>query len=727
MRGRKAALTILISLLTCAGLSAQDKLLTLEELYHPENRLNFSGSPPSGLRWLPDGEHYLQRSGGKLLRVNALDGSSRELSTREGLQAAFEKLPGFNADMAKAASRRPAAATSTDGNSLLIEFAHDIFLVEVEKSRVRRLTDAPGREEEADFSPDGRMVSFVRDNDIYVIDLQNGRERRLTHDGSEEIYNGRLDWVYQEEIYGRGRFRAYWWSPDSTRLAYLQLDETKVPAFTVIDHRPIHLRKEITRYPKAGDPNPTVRLGVVWALGRETQWLDLGAYIDQEFLLVRVGWTPSGQVAYQVQNREQTWLHLNFADPSSGRSETVLREESPAWVGVLGQPHWLDDGGFLWFSERTGWRHIYRYSEEGDLKGPVTSGEWEARRLHGVDDQGWVYLSGTERSHIGMDVYRTRLDGSGLTRLTQKSGSHSASFNPQRTLFLNRWSDVETPTQVSLRRNDGSQVRMIDANKVELLDEYRLSKPEFLQVKTRDGFAMEAMILRPPDFDPSRKYPVMIHTYAGPHAPQVRNAWRGSRQLWHQMLAQKGYIVWICDNRSASGKGIKASWPIHRNLGELELRDIEDGIAWLKKQSYVDPSRIGIWGWSYGGYMASYSLTHSKSFKIGIAGAPVTDWRLYDTIYTERYMGRPQNNPEGYERSSVLKAAGNLHGKLLILHGTIDDNVHLQNTIQLIDELQKAGKDFEMMLYPGSRHGVRDRRQVYHMQRLMTRFILENL
>jgi dipeptidyl-peptidase-4 len=278
-----------------------------------------------------------------------------------------------------------------------------------------------------------------------------------------------------------------------------------------------------------------------------------------------------------------------------------------------------------------------------------------------------------------------------------------------------------------LHRSDGAMVRVIDENRVAALGDYNLSRPEFLQVGTRDGFVMEAMMIKPPDFDPSRRYPVYQFTYGGPHAPQVRNGWGGSQYMYHQLLAQKGIIVWICDNRTASGKGSESAWPLYRNLGELELRDIEDGVSWLKQQPYVDASRIGIHGWSYGGYMTSYALTHSTSFAMGIAGGPVTDWRDYDTVYTERYMGRPEENPEGYRKSSPRFFAANLHGALMLVHGTIDDNVHLANTIQFAYELQKAQKPFQLMLYPKSRHGVTDPALVKHLRSTMLDFVLEHL
>jgi dipeptidyl-peptidase-4 len=338
----------------------------------------------------------------------------------------------------------------------------------------------------------------------------------------------------------------------------------------------------------------------------------------------------------------------------------------------------------------------------------------------------WMYFSGTERSPIGSDIYRIRLDGSGLERLSRTPGTHDADFSVTFAYYIDTWSAILTPPQTRLHRNDGTEVRTLRENRVAALTEYKLSPPEFVQVNTRDGFVMEAMMIKPPDFDPSRRYPVYQFTYGGPHAQQVRNAWN-LQTMYHELLAQHGVIVWVCDNRTASGKGAASTWPVFKRFGELELRDIEDGLTWLKQQPYVDGNRIGLHGWSYGGFMTTYALTHSTSFTMGIAGGTVADWRNYDTVYTERYMGTPQQNPEGYRNSSPRWSAANLHGALLLIHGAIDDNVHVANTMQLAYELQKAGKPFELMLYPKSRHGVADPALVRHMRGLMFDFTIEHL
>ncbi len=714
---------------------AQQKLLTIDDIFDPAKRVNFNGSTPT-IRWLKDGNHYLvsndpsRRDVPRLQKVNAATGEATPFFDVAKMQAAFAALPGVSAADARGLAGRGNYNLNPAETAVLINWANDLFYYEFGSDRAIRLTSTPEPEVGEGFSPDGRMVSFIRENNLYVEDLaQQRRERALTRDGSAKILNGRLDWVYQEELYGRGNFGAYWWSPDSTTIAFLRFDETPVPEFTVIDHIPLYQTVEVTAYPKAGAPNPLVKLGIVNASGGEIRWADTFKYQPSDLLISRVDWTPdSKQVVFQAQNREQTFLDLNFADARDGKSTNIIRETSKAWVGINGNPIWLKDGSFLWASERTGWEHLYHYSADGKLLRQVTDGKFEVRSVESVDEEnGFIYFTSTQHSHIAPQGYRMKLDGSGITRLTTSEGTHRIDLSPANNYFINVWSDLKTPTQVRLYDASGKLVRVIAENKVDALQQYKLGAAELLQVKTRDGFVMEAMMIKPPDFDPSKKYPVMSFTYAGPHAPQVRNAWGSTTYMWHQLLAQKGYIIWICDNRTASGKGLESTWPVYKNFGELELRDLEDGVAWLKTQPYVDGTRIGIWGWSFGGFMTSYALTHSQSFKIGIAGGSVTDWRDYDSIYTERFMGTPQNNPEGYRKSSPVNAAKNLSGKLLLIHGAIDDNVHMQNTMQFVYELQKAGKQFDLMLYPKQRHGVTDPLQLKHMRQMMTDFILKNL
>ena len=710
--------------------------MTLDDIYSPTARVNFSGGPAPALDWI-DGDRYAwARPSGEgrgaidWMSVAAATGVVEPLFDSAKAEAALSALPGVGADEARRQVHSRDLIFNGAHSAAILTIADDLYALSFSDSRATRLTSSPGEEQEPTFSPDGSKVAFVRNHNLFVVDVRASRETALTSDGAAKILNGEMDWVYEEEIYGRGTKRGYWWSPDSSRVAFLRIDDTPVSTYVTLDDINYDPKVETWQYPRAGDPNPSVKLGVARAGGGTTDWIDLSKY-GPEYLVVRVDWAPTGALIYEVENRTQSWLDLNSANVASSpiSIRTLLRETSSYWINSEDTtlPTWLKDGSFLWLSGRSGWSHAYHYAADGTLLNQVTTGRWELRTLHGVDDSNtWMYFSGTERSPIGSDIYRIRLDGTRLERLSKTPGTHDADFSRTFAYYIDTWSDISTPPQTRLHRNDGSEVRALRENRVTALAEYKLSTPEFLQVRTRDGFVMEAMMIKPPDFDPSRRYPVYQFTYGGPHAQQVRNAWN-LQTMYHQLLAQRGVIVWVCDNRTASGKGVESTWPVFKNFGELELRDIEDGISWLKQQPYVDGSRIGIHGWSYGGFMTMYALTHSTSFTMGIAGGTVADWRNYDTVYTERYMGTPQQNADGYRSSSPRWAASNLHGSLLLIHGAIDDNVHISNTMQLVYELQKADKPFELMLYPKSRHGVTDPALVRHLRGLMFDFTIKHL
>lgn len=736
---------------------AQDQMLTLEELFDPAaRRTDFYGFVPTP-RWVRSGmgssgngatatggPRYLEtrrdaRSGGaQLVAVDPKTGQAEPYIDTGRIVAALAALPGIGDSTAQMLARQALSRMNAAQTAALLEYDDDLIVVDIAAGKAVRVTRTPDDpERNASLSPDARRVAFVKNNNLYVAEVASpGQEKALTTDGGENILNGRLDWVYEEEVYGRGNTTGYKWSPDSKRIAFLRLDETPVRPFVVVDHLPRLQETETMQYPKAGDPNPIVRLGVATVDGSApVRFVETSKYPDDNRLIVRFGWTPdSAMVVYQVQNRIQSWLDLNTADPQTGKPATLFRETSPAWVEVTGEPTYLADGSFLWLSDRTGHRHVYRYRPDGTLVGAVTTGEWDVRDLHGVDEKnGFVYFSGTAQSALANHAYRVRLDGTGgLTRLTTErgdSGTHSVSFDPTFTFFFDNWSDAATPPQVRLHAaDDGKMVRLISDNPTprNAFARYKTSRPEFVQVKARDGFILDAMLIKPVDFDPAKKYPVFCPVYGGPGGGSVRDAWDGGR-MWYQYLAQNGYIVWIVENRLAGAKGAKAAYSSYKNLGAGELRDIEDGLDWLVAKGFADPARVAIEGWSYGGYLVGYALTHSKRFKVGIAGAGVYDWQLYDTIYTERYMDTPEANPDGYRKSAPIHAAANLSGKLLLVHGTMDDNVHLQNTIQFAYALQRAGKDFQMMLYPRSRHGVGDPLLSWHLRQLTVKFLKENL
>src|SRR5262245_5577526 len=585
------------------------KEITVENIFDPKQRVAFSGAPQSGFVWLDDKTFTWPRTDekGDVVEQMVIDtetGKKRALFDAAKLESAAKKIAGVTAEEAKHLTTPRNWNFSPNKKSVILTIADDLYLYAFDADALTRLTSAPGAEEEATFSPDGKFVSFVRDNNLYVVDVASQRERQLTTDGNDDTLNGVLDWVYQEEVYGRGNFRAYWWSPDSSRLAFMKLDERPVKHFAVVDHIPYQQNVESELYPKAGAPNPIAKLFTVTASGGAPREVNTEGYTGGDFLIVSVAWSPDNKLTYQIQDREQTWLDLNIVD--GGNPKRLLRETTKAWVSPNGNPEWLKDGSFLWSSERSGFQHIYHYAADGTLKKQVTSGPWEVRELYGVDDAGsWVYFSAIERSPIGGDVYRIHVDGSGLQRLSEAPGTHGARFNPAKTLYIDSWSDAQTPTQISLARNDGTRVRVIDANEAPVLREYRLAKPEFVQVKTRDGYPMEAMMIKPPDFDPSKKYPVYEYTYSGPHAPHVANRRGGRNHAWIQLIANHGIVVWVCDNRSASGKGIEPSWTSYQRVGEQELKDREDGLKWLTSQPYIDGSRVLLDGWSFGGFMTS--------------------------------------------------------------------------------------------------------------------------
>jgi len=518
------------------------------------------------------------------LRIEAATGRSEEFFDAGRLAGALSALDSVTEERADALAHDRSMTWNDDYSAVVLDIDDELFVCTLETGVTVRLTDGGGKEELASFSPDGRHVAFVRDNDLFVAraDGSNGvsnggsnagssetsSARRLTADGSDNVLNGKLDWLYQEEVFGRGQYRAYWWSPDSTHLAFLRLDQSEVPRYTIVDDMSTRPKVKVYPYPKAGDPNPTVALGIVKIDGGAPLWTNVEKYKSYEPLIVEVAWAPDGEhIAWQVQDREQRWLELNVANRATGSSQTLLRETTPAWVDHHESPHWLEDGSFLWFSERTGWKHLYHYRADGTLVRQVTSGEWEVRTLHGVDEaNGWVYVSGTAKSPIATDVYRVRLDNGEAQRLSAGQGTHSASFSPSFELYIDRWSNLWTPPQVRLCRSNGDVARLIDGNPVPALDDFDLSPPELVQVETPDGFVMEAMLIRPPNFDPARRYPVYQHTYAGPHAPQVRNRWAGTRGMYWQLLAQQGIVVWVCDNRTASGKGAVSAWPAYQHL-----------------------------------------------------------------------------------------------------------------------------------------------------------------
>ncbi|MFL6335386.1 MAG: S9 family peptidase [Pyrinomonadaceae bacterium] len=629
-------------------------------------------------------------------------------------------------------------ALDPSGRRALYLFKGDLFLLDLAAARFTRLTKTEAAEQSPGFSPDGRRLAFVRVHDLYVSEVETGTETRVTRDGSETLLNGSLSWVYWEEIFGR-RDIGYWWSPDSRALAYLQTDESAVGESDFVDFRPDSAPRLIRqRYPKAGTPNPRVRVGVA-EIGRDTTtWVSIK---DRPFeYVLRVKWLPDGRrLSVQTLTRDQHESGLYFASRETGAAERVLTETDPAWVNIHDDLHFLKDGRhFLWASERDGYYHLYRYTLDGRLVNQVTRGPWALassgagvfwvrQAVVGIDEaEGWVYFTALERSSVERHLYRIRLDGTGMTRLSTEPGVHRISMSPDARFYLDNFSDVRTLPALTLHRPDGARVSVLAPPRPELLARFDLQYPELLTIPAADGFRMPARLLKPKEFRPERRYPVIMYIYGGPSAPSVTNAWSGTL-LNDQLYLAEGFVLLTVDNRAATGISKKLENSIVRGAYEPETNDLLDAVRWLKRQPWVDPDRVGVWGWSGGGSMTLSLLTRSKEFKAGISGAPVTDWRYYDAKWAEALVGMPAENPEGYERSSLVKLAPNLHGRLLLVHGTYDDNVHPQNTQAFAEALVQSGKLFEQMIYPMRKHGISDRAGALHLQRTMLDFWKRNL
>lgn len=687
-------------------------------------RGGLNGAPIGSIDWLDDGEHFLQTKQNQLWKIHARTGHAQPFLDDAKISESLKAIKTLNLAGRTRALRGSTQRVDPQRQGFLFDLPDGGLAYAYYDGRPAFVITPKGDGREfVTFSPDGHYLGYVRKGNIFTYDLATHEEQQLTKDGGGEILNGRADWVYEEEIFHRNG-RTYWWCPDDSQIAFLRFDDTPVSKFTLTWAFPNQGRVEQISYPKTGDPNPFFKIGVVSLATGEPRFLNLGDYPPASTIVSRVGWIPGKKQIYAyLQNREQTWLDVVVWDEVDSAPRKLLRDTTKAWVEDPGEPHWLADGSFLLPSERSGWKHLYHFQADGTLIRPVTQGDWEIRTVHRVDEKnGAIYFSGTKDNHNGMNLYKASLDGARCERLTDPAYVHSVSVAPQGDLFIDRETNNQTPTFTSLKTSASLVVRRLDINPTYERESYQFGKFERVQIPMADGFVLEGTITYPPQFDASKKYPIWVETYAGPHAPTVRDGWNGGR-VSEQALARLGIVVFRVDPRSASGKGAVSAWASYKRLGVQELKDLEGAVDWICKNPWADATRVGLSGHSYGGYITAYALTHSKKFSAGISGAPVTDWRLYDTIYTERYMGLPDQNKEGYEVSSCITAAKNLHGKLLLIHGLVDDNVHFQNTAQFVDALQRANKPFEIMVYPRSRHGISGA----HYQNLKLDFIKRSM
>lgn len=602
------------------------------------------------------------------------------------------------------------------GKQALYIFDGDIFLLSVDTSGFQRLTQTAEQEKNVEFSPDGHAVSFVRDNNIYLYDLASKKERQLTHDGSATVLNGTLSWVYWEEVFGR-HDTAYWWSPDSRNIAYLQTDEAGVPVSTFVDFSPVAQRLIHQVYPKPGDHNPIVRAGVV---NIESGANDLISISDKPYeWLLRVNWLPDGKhLSLKTLDRSQRELGLYITDTQGKEVKRVLTETDPCWVNVNDDLYFLRDGHFLWASERDGFMHLYRYAADGTMVNQVTKGDWAivssgggAFWVHhavvGIDEANdWIYFTALKDGSVERQLYRIHSDGEGMTRISQEAGTHAISMSLDAQFYFDEYSNIHTLPALQLYSADGALKAAVASPRPQLLPR-DMQYAQLMTIPAADGFSMPAQILKPKDFDPSHRYPVILHVYGGPSAPTVTDSWQ-QETLFDNLLASKGYVEIAIDNRVATAMSKKLENTLVANPGGGEAEDLVAGIRWLKKQSWVDGGRIGVYGWSGGGTITLNLMTRSQEFKAGIAGAPVTDWRFYDSKWAESFMQLPQNNAAAYERASLIRRAKDLHGALMLMYGTYDDNVHPQNEEAFMNALIAAGKPYTVELFPMRKHGFVD-------------------
>jgi len=720
--------TILIVILGLSPLAFAVEKLTVKDIYSP---LYMSQIMTPRYRWLADDTLMLLdiRQRVDLRTLEILDPKT---TTRVPAVDAEKFTAGLKDLMGEKAPRAVTWPLEiTDGGELLLyEFEGDVFCFERTKQKWHRVTDTEITESSSAFSPDGNWIGFIRDNDIYASEWRTGKEIRLTDDGTDTLLNGTLSWVYWEEIFYHPRV-PYRWSPDSGAIAYLQTDDSAVSLSTYVNFEPATQGVVRQRYPKAGQENPEVKLGVVELTTRKTTWMNCGQY---EYI-GRFKWLPNSQeISVQTLNRQQNHLQLYFVDRITGENQLILEERQPAWINLNNTPYFLQDNQrFIWLSEMDGYQHLYLYDKQGQLIEQLTKGRYmvmSARMplvinqdvILGVDeDSGWVYFNSNQESLLERHLYKVKLNGKGQTKMSEGKGVHAADFSPSTEYYLSSYSSILHPPDLNLFQNNGQKIMTITPSAQDISEKFNVATRSFHTYTADDDLEIQLMQIKPADFDPNKKYPALVYIYGGPGAQVVVNRWPYS--LWEDLLTQEGFIVFHLDVRAGMGKSKALETSVYKEAyGMQNVRDILAGVRWISNLPYVDSSRLGIWGGSGGGCTTLYTMTHSDVFRAGISLYPVSDWHYYDTIYTERYMDTPQSNPEGYKETSSVLAAKELKGRLLIVHGTYDDNVHPQNTEAFINELIKHNIQFEMMIYPWQKHGISGMAQRIHLYTLQLDF-----
>ncbi len=711
------------------------------------------GRGPENVQWSPDGARvsFVQRddSGehGELYYVDVATGKSAVLVASGKLASLAPPASAIKDERKKEAAQRYSIAAyqwAPDSKHLLFDSMGQLWLYSLDNGTAVQLTSSTDESADPKFSPDGDRISYVRKHNLYVRTTTGNDERQLTKDGSDNLLNGEVDWVYEEELYSRSN---YFWSPNGKQFVFLQMDEKDVPTYPITDWLPTHATVDQERYPQPGDPNPGVRLAVVGSNGGKVKWITassngaLPLANDPNVLIPRFGWVRNGLLWAMALNRVQDRLDLYFVDVDSGKSQLMMTESTDAWIDMHPEVDFklLDSGdGYLWTSWRDGHNHIYlyRFDKQNPLSGPakmeaqLTHGDWEVESVDAVDaQQSIVYFSANEGNWRQRNEFAVGLNGQNFRRISKQDGSHFADFDPKNAkYYVDNYSALTVPPSTSVCSVDGSCTAFWQPHSVEA---YNLLTPKVVDFKAADGTTtLEGEILLPPPGGPmiaNGKVPLIVNPYGGPGAQTIRDFWFGY-DLFDQILARQGFAVLHVDNRGMANRGMAFALPIKHHLGPIELSDQLAAVKQALEQfPQLDSSRVGVWGWSYGGSFTLYAMEHSDQFKAGVSVAPVSNWLLYDSIYTERYMGLPKDNEKGYHDSSAVNFAADLHGKLLEVHGTSDDNVHMQNTVQMVNNLINAGKQFRLMMYPGKTHGIAGLAARSHLFHMIDDYFLETL
>ena len=717
----------LILLILCPlSISAQDKKpIGFEHIFDG----TFSPNSVQNVRWMNDGRFYTASREQQVVRFNILDGS--EMVLFDGSEFVTDGMPsGFGLQGYELSADEKKLFMKTNVEQIWRRSTReDYYVYDIDAKILKKLTSTEGKQQFAELSPKGDRAAFVRDNNLFWIDLVSGTETQITNDGEyNKIINGAADWVYEEEF---SFAKAWFWSPDGNKIAFYRFDEERVKEFFMTEWGTLYPDLTRFKYPKAGEENAIVSIHVYDLETGQTTFMDIGEEEDQ--YIPRINWTNnSNTLAIRRMNRLQNQQDLLFANASTGETKVIMTEESEGWLDVHDDLIFLKNGKqFLYTSEKDGYNHVYLYDMDGNELNQVTKGEWEVTNVVGFNERRHtLYFVSTEVSPLQRHLYQIRVDGKRKKQLSKGDGWHNINMSRDYKYYINTYSNYNKPTTVTLYRSNGKVQRTIEDNSelAARLDEYSFGTKEYMTFEV-NGASLNGYMIKPYDFDESKKHPVLMYVYGGPGSQTVTSRFEsGQRPMWHQFLADQGYIIVSVDNRGTGARGRDFEQQVYLKLGQYETADQVEVARQLADMPYVDAERIGIWGWSYGGYMSSLGITVGNDvFSTAIAIAPVTYWGFYDTIYTERFMRTPQTNPDGYRDGSPLYKTDQLKGNYLIVHGTGDDNVHFQNAVEMIEALVKSNVQFESMYYPNRNHGIFGGNTRQHLYRLMTDFIKENL